>query len=158
MRFRPGAEAQRSPEAAEDSLNTLSGAVIGAAIEVHKHLGPGHAESVYEQALVFEMNERGIPFARQSSFEISYKQRPVGVLRMDLVVDGRIIVELKSVETVLPIHAAQCIGYLSATGLPLCLLINFNSPILTKSIKRIINPTRTPRPLRPSAPLRPDTL
>jgi GxxExxY protein len=152
MAFRPGAEAQRNAEAAEDSPNTLSGAVIGSAIEVHKHLGPGLPESVYEQALVFEMGTRGIPFSRQATIDIVYKQQSVGALRMDIVV------ELKSVESLLPIHAAQCIGYLSATGLPLCLLINFNSPILTKSIKRIINPSRTPRPLRSSASLRPDTL
>jgi GxxExxY protein len=121
-----------------DELNDLSHAVIGAAIEVHRELGAGFLESVYETALCHEMAVRGIPFERQASITVRYKDIVAGDARLDVFVDQRIIVELKAVEQVSPLHHAQVKNYLKATGCQLGLLINFNTDILSRSIKRII--------------------
>jgi GxxExxY protein len=114
----------------------LSHAVIGAAIEVHRELGPGFLESLYEEALCIELTERGIAFQRQYTISVGYKGHPIGEGRLDLLVDKRLIVELKAVESLLPIHSAQLLSYLKATGLGVGLLINFNVPVLAKGIKR----------------------
>ena len=111
--------------------------VIGAAIEVHRQLGPGYLESVYEEAMAVELTLRGIPFARQVVFALDYKGHKVGEGRMDYLVDGCLVVELKAVETFAPIHTAQAISYLKATKHRLALLINFNVPVLKDGIKRI---------------------
>lgn len=122
-----------------ESLNALSGAVIGAAIEVHRRLGPGILESVYEQALCVELRHREIPFVRQAPFQVRYRDVVVGESRLDLVVGGQIVVELKAVDQFLPIHQAQLLSYLKATGLPLGLLINFKVMYLAdKGIKRVV--------------------
>ena len=112
--------------------------VIGAAIEVHKHLGPGYLESVYEEALAFEFNLRSIPFERQKPVNVSYKGHSVGENRLDFLVGEYLIVELKAVEALGPIHQAQLISYLKAMNLQLGLLINFNVPILKDGIKRVV--------------------
>ena len=117
----------------EDAANK----VIGAAIEVHRHLGPGYLESVYEEALTVELALRGIPFARQGVFGLDYKGHVIGEGRLDLLVDDCLIVELKAVESLAPIHTAQCISYLKANQRRLALLINFNVPVLKDGIKRI---------------------
>ena len=119
-------------------MDDLARQVIGAAIEVHRSLGPGFLESVYEQALCVELGLSHIPFARQVAVSVTYKGMPVGVSRLDILVDGKLIVELKSAESLLPIHSAQVVSYLKATNTQLALLINFNVPVLKSGLKRII--------------------
>ena len=121
----------------DDRINRLSHAVVGAAIEVHKELGPGFLESVYEEALCIELDERGIPFVRQAVVELGYKGKRVGESRLDLLVGGELVVELKAVDALAPLHSAQVLSYLRATGHPLGLLINFNVPVLKSGIKRM---------------------
>lgn len=121
-----------------DELNRLTHEVIGAAIEVHRILGPGFLESIYEEALCVELNRRAIPFERQMPIPIVYKGVKIGEGRLDLLVLGKLILEIKTVETFAPIHSAQAISYLKATGHQLALLINFNATILKDGIKRII--------------------
>ena len=129
----------RSAKVEPDSrVDGLARAVIGAAIEVHRILGPGYLESVYEEALALEFSLRQIPFARQKSVSVVYKGHSVGENRLDFLVGGCLIVELKAVEALAPIHQAQVISYLKATGLVLGLLINFNVPILKDGIRRVI--------------------
>ncbi|OAM92762.1 GxxExxY protein [Pelosinus fermentans] len=122
----------------DDDIERLASQMIGSAIEVHRILGPGYIEHVYEEALARELHLRTIPFERQKIIDIRYKGFPIGEGRLDLLIDQRIIVELKSVENLLPIHNVQVHSYLKATGLQLGLLINFNVPLLRDGIKRII--------------------
>ena len=136
MNRRDAEDAKR--EEPREELDRLAYGVIGAAIEVHRVLGPGFLEAVYEQALVLELQYRGILFRRQVSVAINYKGQLVGEGKLDLLVDDALIVELKAVEKLAPIHSAQVISYLKMTGHPLGLLINFNVPILKEGIKRII--------------------
>jgi len=119
-------------------LDALATAVIGAAIEVHRLLGPGYLESVYEEALSAEFGLNGIAFDRQKPFSLDYKSQRVGEGRMDFLVGGRLVVEIKAVERLLPIHKAQVMSYLKATRGRLGLLINFNERILRDGIRRII--------------------
>jgi GxxExxY protein len=116
----------------------LAHAVIGAAIEVHRVLGTGFLESVYEEALCLELGLRYISFARQVPLPVHYKGRQVGEGRLDLLIERTLIVELKAVESLAQIHAVQTLSYLKATGYRLGLLINFNVPILKYGIKRIV--------------------
>lgn len=120
-------------------LNRLAKQVFEAALEVHRLIGPGYLESVYEEALCVEFGLRGIAFERQVETGITYKNVRVGRGRVDFVVAKRLIVELKSVEALVPVHTAQVISYLKATGLALALLINFNVPLLKDGVRRIIN-------------------
>ncbi|MGD0388111.1 MAG: GxxExxY protein [Tepidisphaeraceae bacterium] len=119
-------------------LDRLAHEVIGAAIEVHRILGPGFLESMYEEALCVELKLRAIPFQRQVAVPVVYKGVAIGQGRLDLLVQGELIVEIKTVEALAPIHTAQAISYLKATGHQLALLINFNAAILKDGIKRII--------------------
>ena len=116
----------------------LARQVIGAAIEVHSHLGAGFLENTYENALSIEMELRGIPFKNQSPVPLSYKGHGIGEGRLDFLVDGCLIVELKSVDSISPIHYAQVLSYLRATGQGLGLLINFNVKRLRDGIKRVV--------------------
>jgi GxxExxY protein len=116
----------------------MAHAVIGAAIEVHRLLGPGFLEGVYEEALCVELMDREIFFERQKEISVLYKERSIGKHRVDLLVGQSLIVELKTVETLADIHKAQVISYLKATRLSLGLLINFNVPILKNGIQRVI--------------------
>jgi GxxExxY protein len=118
-------------------VNQLSRAVIGAAIEVHRALGPGFLESVYEEALCVELELRRIPYTRQHPIAVSYKGIAVGEGRLDLLIGDQLVVELKAVAELLPIHQAQIMSYMKALRLPLGLLINFNVPVLRSGIKRI---------------------
>lgn len=111
---------------------------IGAAIEVHRQLGPGYLESVYEEALAVELGLRGIPFTRQTVFDVEYKGHSIGESRMDLSINGCLIVELKTVEGFVPIHTTQAISYLRATNRRLALLINFNVPVLKDGLRRVV--------------------
>jgi len=119
-------------------IDDLANVVIGAAIEVHRTLGPGYLESVYEEALTVELSLRKIPFERQKPIGIEYKGQLVGEGRLDLLIDSMLIVELKVVDALAPIHTAQIMSYLKALRLPLGLLINFNVPLLKQGIKRVI--------------------
>ncbi len=120
-------------------LNELSERVIGAAIAVHRALGPGLLEPIYGAALCQELSLSGIAFAQQVSHIAEYKGAPLPAQRFDLVIAGQIIVELKSVESVADAHLAQLVSYLRLSSKPLGLLINFNTPIVTKGVYRRIN-------------------
>jgi GxxExxY protein len=117
--------------------NDLTHAIIGAAIEVHKQLGPGFLEMVYERALAHEFALRHIPFARQSPIPVQYKDIKVGKYQADLIVDGKIILEIKAVAALTRAHEAQALHYLTATSSRLALLLNFGQSTL--QIKRIIH-------------------
>lgn len=130
----------RDTEGTEDDLCGLSHAIIGAAIEVHRHLGPGLLESVYEAALSREMWLRGVAFRRQVALPLEYKGVLLGTgVRLDLIVGHRVIVEVKSIEKFSSIHTAQILTYLKLTGLRLGLLINFNVQFLRNGVRRVIN-------------------
>jgi GxxExxY protein len=116
---------------------SLTGQVIAAAMEVHRALGPGLLESIYQICLVRELQLRKVDFVEQIEVPVSYKgvQLDCGY-RIDLVVGNRIVVELKSVQDILPVHEAQLLTYMRLTNLPVGLLINFNVPVLKQGIKR----------------------
>jgi GxxExxY protein len=120
-------------------INQLTGQVIGAAIEVHKALGPGLLESVYEECLCHELDVKQIPYRRQQAFPVEYKGVKIDCgYRIDLLVRDLVILELKSVDSLQPIHEAQLLTYLKLTGLKVGLLINFNVSVLKEGIKRLI--------------------
>ena len=119
-------------------LDAIASAVIGAALEVHRILGPGFLETVYEEALAIELDLRGIDFERQKMISVSYKGRPIGEGRTDFVVEDSLIVELKAAEKLLPIHQAQLLSYLKAMRCRLGLLINFHESLLRDGIKRVV--------------------
>ena len=116
----------------------LSHAIIGAAIEVHRHIGPGQLESVYQRALAHELALREIPLRAQVPIAMDYKGVNVGEFFADFVVDDSVIVELKAVEHLLAVHTAQVLSYLRATNLKLGLLINFNVPVVWRGVKRLV--------------------
>lgn len=117
----------------------LTGKVRGAAIEVHRELGPGLLESVYEECLCHELNIRAIPYQRQLELPITYKGRQLASdYRIDLLVDEKVILELKCVEALLPIHDAQLMTYLKMTGCRVGLLMNFNVTVLKDGMKRLV--------------------
>ena len=123
-----------------NSLNDLSYKIIGSAMEVYKTLGPGLLESAYEKALVHELNLAGIPVQSQVGVEMSYKGVNIGEgLRLDLLVDNQIIVELKSGEELKPVHHKQLLTYLRLMDKRLGLLINFNVTDIMQGIKRVVN-------------------
>ncbi|MBI5426744.1 MAG: GxxExxY protein [Nitrospinae bacterium] len=122
----------------DKEIDELAHTVIGAAIEVHRVLGPGYLENVYEEALAVELRLRNIPYERQKGLAVDYKGHAVGEGRLDLLVGGRLLVELKAVEALAPVHTAQVISYLKVLRLPLGLLINFNVSALKGGIKRIV--------------------
>ena len=119
-------------------IDQLAHSVIGAAIEVHRELGPGFLESIYESALCHELALRSIPHIRQATIQVSYKGVDLGNNRIDIIVDNRLIVELKAVEDLHDIYFAQVKSYLKATNRILGLLINFNVKVLKNGIHRII--------------------
>jgi len=119
--------------------NPLSRAIIGAAIEVHKQLGPGLLESAYEECLAHEFSLRQIPFERQKPLPIVYKEVKLDVgYRLDFLVNNLVVVELKTVDKLAPIHEAQIITYLKLTGCKLGLLLNFNVRLMKNGIKRVV--------------------
>jgi GxxExxY protein len=127
-------------DAETQSLDKLSEQVIGACIEVHRALGPGLLESAYEECLCHELSLRSIVFERQVPLPVSYKGVKLECgYRLDLVIGGKLIVELKVVEALLPIHEAQILTYLKLTGKTVGLLINFNVPVLEAGLKRIVH-------------------
>jgi len=117
----------------------LTEQIIGGAIEVHRHWGPGLYEEIYEKSLYHELRLRNVMFESQVKLPLIYKGERVGEdLRLDLIVDGKVVVELKSVRTLEPIHEAQLLTYMRLTGCKVGLLINFNVPVLKKGIKRMV--------------------
>ncbi|HWZ88698.1 MAG TPA: GxxExxY protein [Polyangiaceae bacterium] len=125
-------------ERSRTELDRISYLTIGAAIEVHRILGPGLLESIYEEALCSELVTRKLSFSRQVPTRVMYKQHSVGEVRLDLVVCGQIVLELKATDGIAPIHVAQLLSYLKATRLRLGLLINFNVAELRRGIKRLV--------------------
>jgi len=122
------------------SFNELTERVIGACIEIHRALGPGLLESAYEECLCHELSVASISFERQKPLPVHYKNVKLDCgYRLDLVVEQKVIVELKAVENLMPIHEAQLLTYLKLSGLKLGLLINFNVAMLKQGIKRIVN-------------------
>ena len=121
-------------------LNKLSNKIIGAAIEVHKTLGPGLLESAYEQCLCHELTIRDISFERQKELPVVYKHVRLDCgYRLDILVEKNIILELKSCEKIEPIHKAQLLTYLKLSGKTLGLLMNFNTSVMKDGIIRIVN-------------------
>jgi GxxExxY protein len=121
-------------------INQITEKIIGSAIEVHRLLGPGLLESVYGDCLAVELELGGLRFERQRPVPLSYKGRMVGAdLRIDLLVEQTIIVELKAVAALLPVHEAQLLTYLRLTNLQVGLLINFNVPMLRTGLRRLVN-------------------
>src|SRR5262245_3243511 len=116
----------------------LTERIIGCAIEVHRHLGPGLLESTYEEALCVELAACGLRFTRQTAIPIVYKGQPVGDYRLDLLVEDAVVVEVTSVERFDPIFSAQVLTYLRANGRRTRLLINFNSRLLRDGVKRFV--------------------
>ena len=117
--------------------NELTHAIIGAAIEVHRELGPGLLESAYEECLARELTVRGLRFERQKAVPVVYKEVKLECgYRMDILVEDRIVLELKSIESLAPVHEATILTYLRLSGRSLGLLINFNVPMLKEGIRR----------------------
>ena len=134
---------------AETPFNDITEKIIGAAIEVHRTLGPGLLESTYMPCLEFELAARKLQFMRGSTTRVVYKGIALDTAyRVDLLVEDLVIVELKSVEVMLPVHSSQVLTYLKLTGCPAGLLINFNVSKLTDGVRRLINPHPTERPRR----------
>lgn len=117
--------------------NEITHEIIGAALEVHRALGPGLLESAYEECLCHELNLRHIPFERQRALPLQYKGRRLDCgYRLDLVVLDSVVVEIKAIESILPIHEAQLLSYLKIGGWKIGLLLNFNVSVLKDGIRR----------------------
>lgn len=124
----------------QDELNAISYKIIGLAIEVHKQLGPGLLESAYQECLYYEIVNSGLIVERQKALPIIYKDIKLDHgYRIDLLIENKIVIELKTVEAFTDVHFAQILTYLKLGNYPLGLLINFNSKILKNNIKRFIN-------------------
>jgi GxxExxY protein len=123
----------------QKSINDLSYKIIGCAIEVHKHLGPGLLESIYELCFIEEMRSKGLSVKSQVYIPIYYKEKDLGrVLKVDLIVNDLIIVEEKAVEIMIPLYKAQLLTYLRLTGIPKGLLINFNSENVSEQVVSLV--------------------
>ena len=135
------AKAPRTPRNIEEpspEVDAIAHAVIGAALEVHRIFGPGYLESVYEESLAIEFKPQNISFEQQKPLGLNYKGHSVGEHRLDFLVGQKLVVELKAVDSIAPVHKAQVISYLKSTGLNLGLLINFNVELLKNGIQRIV--------------------
>jgi GxxExxY protein len=127
-------------------FNDITGRILAAAIEVHRTLGPGLLESTYTPCLHFELTARHLRFSTQQSIPIVYKGMKLeACYRVDLIVEGKVVVELKSAVAVLPVHLAQLLTYMGLSDCPAGLLINFNVPRLMDGVKRLINPRASGR-------------
>jgi len=118
----------------------LTGKIIGCAIEVHKHLGNGFQEVIYQRSLEIEMRKQSLSFSREYEMSVMYKDEQVGTRRVDFFVEGKIMVEIKAIITLEDVHLAQAINYLEAYNTPIGLLINFGAPKL--QFKRVMKPNR----------------
>ena len=122
----------------EHEPDSLTGAIIGAAIEVHRGLGPGLPESSYERALCIELTRCGLAFTRQLSVPVLFRGHVVGTYRADLVVENRVVVEIKSIERLAGVHQAQLLAYMRVLQLPTGLLINFYGEVLRTGVRRMV--------------------
>ena len=123
-----------------ERLDLLTERIIGFGIEVHRALGPGLLESAYEECLCYELSQAGINFARQEHLPVAYKDVKLDCgYRMDVVVDESVILEVKTVDRLIPIHDAQLLSYLKMSGLRVGLLMNFHAPVLKNGLKRLVN-------------------
>jgi GxxExxY protein len=139
---------------AETSMNVdgITDQIIGAAIEVHRETGPGLLESAYEECLCYELSQLKLGFQRQVPLPVVYKGIKLDCgYKMDLLVEDTVIVELKTVEQLIPVHSAQLLTYLKISGKPVGLLMNFNEAVLRKGLKRLVNDFIEPRRLGVSA-------
>jgi GxxExxY protein len=119
----------------------LTELIIACAIAVHEQLGPGFLEAVYQQCLEIEFRGRGLQYIRERTIPLVYRGVPINALyRLDFVVEGAVLVEVKSVQALAPVHRAQAINYLKLTGLPVALLMNFNVPLMKNGIRRLVHP------------------
>lgn len=124
----------------DERLNQITGDIIGAAIEVHRALGPGLLESAYEACLAYELIQRGYQVEQQKPLSLVYKEVHLDCgYRLDLLVEGVVVVEIKAVEQLAPLHSAQVLSYLRLSGCKVGLLVNFNVKILKQGIHRIVN-------------------
>jgi GxxExxY protein len=131
-------ESKDTESTEEFENNSLTDAIIGAAISVHRELGPGLLESTYEKCLAFELSQSGLQIAAQKEIPIKYKGQSIeSGFRADLIVENKVLIELKSVDQLIPVHTAQVLNYLKLTGLRTGLLINFNVQLLKNGIKRL---------------------
>jgi GxxExxY protein len=121
-----------------DGNSATTERIIGCAIEVHKHLGPGLLESVYESALCIELRARSVPFKQQAGIPLYYKGELISEHRPDLIVNDEVIVEIKSVDRLAPIHTAQMLTYLRVTALRVGLILNFNSHTMKDGTRRVV--------------------
>jgi GxxExxY protein len=120
-------------------LNRLSNKVIGCAIEVHRVLGPGLLESAYQQCLAWELQQHGLAVKEQIAIPIRYKELEIpNAYRIDILIEEELVVELKAVDRIEPVHIAQMLTYLKVNGLRLGLLLNFNVDVMRKGIKRVV--------------------
>jgi GxxExxY protein len=122
----------------DDHTEELIHRVIGCCITVHRELGPGLVEAIYQRAVALEMEAASIPFERERRFPVRYRGKVLYIHRLDLVVDNRLVLELKAVERLHPVHQSQVLSCLRVSKLPVCLLMNFNVAILPDGIKRIV--------------------
>jgi GxxExxY protein len=127
----------RVPSTLPPDIDEVMFKVIGAAIEVHRHLGPGFLESIYHRAMCLELGLRGIGFEMKKRVVVAYKGQPLHGQELDLVAESKVIAEVKAVSQLEEIHASQLVSYLKATGLRAGLVINFNSRVLKAGIRRI---------------------
>ena len=121
-----------------DAQEAIVYRVIGCGIEVHRELGPGFKERIYEEAFSFELNAAGLTFEREKPVTVKYKTCSIPGQKIDLVVEGLVLVEIKAVSRLKPIHRSQVVSYLRTTGLPVGLLMNFNTRRLKDSMDRIV--------------------
>jgi GxxExxY protein len=127
---------REAPKAENDLLTEQ---IIGLAIEVHRQLGPGLLESAYEECLCFELKQEGLPFRRQVALPVVYKSVRLDCgYRLDIVVQDQVILEIKTVERLLPVHEAQMLTYMKLSGIRTGLLLNFNSAVLRDGIRRLM--------------------
>src|SRR5450432_2601213 len=141
---------------AETVENVLTERIIGAAIEVHRHLGPGLLETAYDECLCYELSQQGVWFQRQVALPITYKGLSLDCnYKLDLLVEDTVVVEVKAIEALLPVHSAQLLTYLKSSGKHVGLLINFNVTMLTKGLKRMVNRYVEPNSLQPPLRLSP---
>ena len=127
---------QRSPRTQRETTDPLTASIIASAIEVHRILGPGLLESIYEEALSHELRIRAIPFERQKEVDVFYKDKVIKGQRLDLVVASQVVIEIKAVKALNDVFSSQVLSYLKSTGLRRALLINFNAPTLVSGLKR----------------------
>lgn len=124
----------------KEEINKITEGIIGAAIEVHRHLGPGLLESAYQSALAYELNQRGYKVEEQKPLPIKYKEIKLDAgYRLDFLINERVVVEIKPSDGLAPIHDAQILSYLKLSGCKVGLLINFNVKLVKNGIKRFVN-------------------